>query len=54
MAQALALRAWAIENNGLVAVERVGDGYIGQEIWRIMTEKLGAETVARMRGKKKK
>ncbi len=33
LSQAFALRAWAIENNGLISVERSTDGYIAQQ-WR--------------------
>ena len=32
LAQGFAFAAWAIENNGLVATERVGRGYLGQEL----------------------
>lgn len=32
IAQGFAFAAWAIENNGLVAAERIGRGYLGQEL----------------------
>ena len=35
IAQGFAFAAWAIENNGLVATERAGLGYLGQELAEI-------------------
>jgi hypothetical protein len=50
LCQGLALRAWCIEHNGWTTVERVGDGYIGQDKWKVMRRLLGDETVDKMRG----
>lgn len=38
LAQVFAFHAWASENNGLVEVERKGDGYIAQEIKKRMEQ----------------
>ena len=47
LAQGFAFAAWAVENNGLCAVERTGPGYIAQEVSSLKFQVSSGEEAAR-------